>query len=168
MRSDNCEDWKQICPIIFMQPITNCADNMQPFDQKLSKLMMHLLLILCQDKWHSCLNFCDNTTKLTIYEDIYVDTFGDIYWFFYNTTKLVTKMKNVIISNESLNVSMIICSLTGWTSQHHHLNGWVHKIILTQQQKNQLVDRPDLCKTFLIIILVMILVFGVQYIGILL
>ena len=126
---------------------------------------MHLGLILCQDKWHSCLNFCYNTTKLTIYEGIYVDIFGDI---FYNATKLVTKMKNVIISNESLNISMIICSLTGWTSQHHHLNGWVHKIILTQQQKNQLVDRPDLCKIFLIIILVMILVFCLQYIGILL
>ena len=168
MRSNNCEDWKQICPIIFMQPITNCADNMQPFDQKLSKLMMHLLLILCQDKWHSCLNFLWQHHKNNYLRTYLRRYFGDIYWFFYNTTKLVTKMKNVIISNESLNVSMIICSLTGWTSQHHHLNGWVHKIILTQQQKNQLVDRPDLCKTFLIIILVMILVFGLQYIGILL
>ena len=146
MRSNNCEDWKQICPIIFMQPITNCADNMQPFDQKLSKLMMHLLLILCQDKWHSCLNFLWQHHKTNYLRRYLRRYFGDIYWFFYNTTKLVTKMKNVIISNESLNVSMIICSLTGWTSQHHHLNGWVHKIILTQQQKNQLVDRPDLCK----------------------
>ena len=163
MRSNNCEDWKQICPIIFMQPITNCADNMQPFDQKLSKLMMHLLLILCL-----CLNFLWQHHKNNHLRTYLRRYFGDIYWFFYNTTKLVTKMKNVIISNESLNVSMIICSLTGWTSQHHHLNGWVHKIILTQQQKNQLVDRPDLCKTFLIIILVMILVFGLQYIGILL